>query len=105
MYAAIMAVIFVLVLRDSTSTIGLVFGLAISLPLYIGLSYVLAKFGYQRKTLAELRTPRAAGSDESGGPGNGSTATTTGRNRPAPTRRTATGSTRPKNGRPPRKRR
>ena len=103
-YAAIMAVVFVLVLRDSTSTFGLVFGLAISLPLYVGLSYVLAKFGYQRKTLAELRTPRAAGSDESGGP-SGSTATTTGRTRPAPTRRTAAGSTRPKNGRPPRKRR
>ena len=35
-------------------------GLLVSGPLYLGLGFVLAKFGYQRKTLADLRTPRAA---------------------------------------------
>jgi hypothetical protein len=80
-YAAIMAVIFVLVLRDSTNPFGLVVGLVVSLPLYIGLSYVLAKFGYQRKTLAELRTRRAAPGrvNDAGAP-----AVSPGRNRPAP---------------------
>lgn len=90
-YAVIMAVIFLVLLRDSTSTTGLFIGLAVSLPLYVGLSYVMAKFGYQRKTLAELRTPRAA-------PRNDSAAgreVPAGRERPAPTRRTSAGTNRP----------
>lgn len=88
-YAAIMAAIFLLVLRDSTSPGGLFIGLAASLPLYIGLSWVLAKFGYQRKTLAELRTPRASpvGTSDGSAP--------TARTRPAPTRRTSSGHNRP----------
>ena len=100
-YAAIMAVIFLLVLRDSTSTISLVIGLGVSLPLYIGLSYVMAKFGYQRKTLAELRTPRAtsSGAASSGEPG-----TPAERTRPAPTRRTAATTNRPGQSRPAPKR-
>ena len=64
-------------------------GLLASGPLYLGLGYVLAKFGYQRKTLAELRTPAA--------PPPTVTATTSrdARPRPAPTRRTSTGPNRP----------
>jgi hypothetical protein len=81
-YAAIMTVLFLVVMRDDANEVGLLFGLLASLPLYIGFSYVLAKFGYQRKTLAELRTPRATS-------GATSTAATPERQRPAPTRRTA----------------
>ena len=90
MYAVIMAAIFLLVMRDEANEVSLLFGLLASLPLYIGFSYVLAKFGYQRKTLAELRTPRATTSESSGG-----ASTTPERQRPAPTRRTAGSSTRP----------
>jgi hypothetical protein len=92
-YAVIMAAIFLLVMRDEASEVSLLVGLLASLPLYIGFSYVLAKFGYQRKTLAELRTPRAATKESSGG-----ASATPGRQRPAPTRRTAGTSNRP--GRP-----
>ena len=96
-YAAIMGVLFALFMRDSTSAGGLGAGLAASLPLYLGISYVLAKFGYQRKTLAEMRTPRATRTATSSPSGAGAASA---RVRPAPTRRTASG-----NGRPARKRR
>ncbi len=60
-YAAIMAVVFVLVFNDG-NTIGAMAGVLVSGPLYLGFGWVLAKFGYQRKTLKELRTPQAASS-------------------------------------------
>ena len=47
-----MTVIFLLIMRNDANKVNLLFGLLASLPLYIGFSYVLAKFGYQRKTLA-----------------------------------------------------
>lgn len=84
-YAGIMVAVFLLFFRDS-NLIGIIGGLLASGPLYLGFGYLLAKFGYQRKTLADLRTPRAA-------PGRaGDTNTTTvERPRPAPTRRTSGG--------------
>ena len=99
-YAVIMAAIFLLVMRDDANAVSLLFGLLASLPLYIGFSYVLAKFGYQRKTLAELRTPRAATSETSG-----VASAAPDRQRPAPTRRTAGSSNRPGQRPPDRKRR
>ena len=48
------------VLPRRRNLLPLLGGLLVSGPLYLGLGFVLAKFGYQRKTLAELRTPRAA---------------------------------------------
>jgi hypothetical protein len=92
-YAAIMAVVFALLFRGDLFAI--VVGLLASGPLYLGLGYVLAKFGYQRKTLAELRAPRAPTSS-AGGTAAVSTAE---RARPAPTRRTSTGPNRPSKGR------
>jgi hypothetical protein len=90
-YASIMVVVFALLLRGDAGMWGIIGGLLASGPLYLGLGYVLAKFGYQRKTLAEMRTPRAAPA--------GSTATADdepgARPRPAPTRRTSTGPNRP----------
>jgi len=84
-YSAILAVVFALVFRGNAFSI--VAGLMISGPIYLAFGYVLAKFGYQRKTLSQMRTPRA---------------TTTvsepeSRRPPAPTRRTSGGS----NRRPP----
>jgi hypothetical protein len=70
--------------RDTPALAGSLIGLAVSLPLYLGFGYVLAKLGYQRRTLADLRTPRAT--DER------STASSpAARPRPAPTRRTSGG--------------
>jgi hypothetical protein len=89
-YAAIMAAVFVLLFRGDAGLWGIIGGLLASGPLYLTLGYVLAKFGYQRKTLAEMRTPRAATG------GSATTADEPGaRPRPAPTRRTSTGPNRP----------
>lgn len=82
--APILAVVLWLLQRDTPALTGSLIGLAVSLPLYIGFGYVLAKFGYQRRTLADLRTPRVGGQ-----PADSATPTT--RPRPAPTRRTAGG--------------
>lgn len=87
-FAPIMAVVLWYLQRDSDAFGGSLVGLAVSLPLYVGLGAVLAKFGYQRKSLAELRTPRAT-ADRS------ASATTAARPRPAPTKRTSPGRNRP----------
>lgn len=90
-YAALMAAVFLVFLRGSTNVVGLLLGLLASLPLYLGMSAAMAKLGYQRKTLAELRTPRAsATTNVNGGPTGAG-----GRPKPAPTRRTSGGSNRP----------
>ncbi len=93
-YVTVMAVVFVLFLRDTVTT-GSVVGLLASLPMYLVAGFVLAKFGYQRKTLRDLKsaarpTPTASSPT--------STAT---RSRPARTSRTSTGPSqhRPKNKR------
>lgn len=88
-YAGIMAAVVLVLLRDRNPS-GLLLGVAVSLPLYVGLSAVMAKLGYQRKTLAELRTPRAArtGSSTPRQTNAGSAATTSSRPAPRPTKRT-----------------
>ncbi len=78
-YAAVMIVVFIVFLRD-TVTGGSVLGLAASFPMYLGFGYVLAKFGYQRKTLKDIRTVAPSRPAEPQQ-----------RNRPATTRRTSTG--------------
>jgi hypothetical protein len=92
-YAAIMAVVFGLILR-STTALGSAIGLLFSLPVYLGLGWVLAKFGYQRP---RLRRNTAAASSPTSSDGAAS-ATRSSRSsssgtraRPAPTRRTSTG--------------
>jgi hypothetical protein len=95
-YAAIMAVILTIFFRDGGRLLPILGGLLVSGPLYLAFGAVLAKFGYQRKTLAEMKTPRASprgssssSSDEPGG-----------RPKPAPTRRTSSGpSNRPRSKR------
>ena len=90
MYAAIMAVVFAAAVPGPGRAVAVIGGLLASGPLYLGLGYVLAKFGYQRKTLAEMRTPRAS---PSGSPTRATRPATA--PRPAPTRRTSTGPNRP----------
>lgn len=65
--------------------------------IYVAFGAVLAKFGYQRKTLKQLRAAAAAAPPRQ----LGRTTTPTARQRPAPTSRTSTG---PRTA-PPKKRR
>jgi hypothetical protein len=95
-YAAIMTVVFAFIYRGSDSFLPILGGLFVSGPLYLGLGYVLAKFGYVRKTLADLRTPRASPADS---PSRDDAEPGQARPRPAPTRRTSTGPNRPKSKR------
>ena len=99
LYVAIMALVFVLFFRDRNLA-GALTGLLISGPLYLGLGAVLAKLGYQRKTIkqmrAETKTPAAQRRETTG--------TTDARRRPAPTKRTSSGpSNRPNRPRRPRR--
>lgn len=94
-----MILVFVVVLRDSVKA-GSVLGLAASFPMYLVFGAVLAKFGYQRKTLRDLRATSSdnvsrRSIDTSSEP------THLDPRRPRPTRRTTTGPSqhRPKNSR------
>ena len=84
-YAAIMTAVFAVVFRDGDRVLPILGGLLVSGPLYLLLGFVLAKFGYSRKTLADLRTPRASPSGSSSGGDDAEAA----RPKPAPTRRPA----------------
>ena len=86
-YVAIMAVLFLVFFRDRP-LIGIFAGLFVSGPLYVGFGYVLAKFGYQRKTWSELREERTA---DDRGSSRTSSAEPGPRPKPAPTRRTSGG--------------
>ena len=90
-YAAIMTAVFLLIFNDG-NTIGAVAGVLVSGPLYLGFGWLLAKFGYQRKTLKEMRTPQASSAsndDDRDGDANAA------RRSVAPTSRTAGGGNRP----------
>lgn len=92
-YALIMAVVFAVFFNDG-SLIGALAGLLVSGPLYLALGATLAKLGYQRKSIKEMRAERTA--PRSAEPA-AATSATAPRARPAPTRRTSTGhSNRPK---------
>lgn len=92
-YAGIMAVVLFVLFRDNA--IGALAGLLVSGPLYLAVGAVLAKLGYQRKTLKELRAESTSAapsaSDDASGVGDAHAP----RPRPAPTRRTSTGHNRP----------
>jgi hypothetical protein len=88
-YAAIMAAVFVIFFRDG-NLLGAMVGLAVSGPLYLLFGAVLARFGYQRKTLKQLRTEREDRTTGTAGTTDAA-ATDVRRERPAPTRRTSGG--------------
>ncbi len=91
-YVAIMAVILAIFFRDA-GIIGALAGLLISGPLYLAFGYAMAKLGYQRKTLKEMRTPQSSSrrSDADDQPDEQRV-----RRRPPPTRRTSGGGNRPR---------
>jgi hypothetical protein len=93
MYVGIMTVVFLIVYRDRI-TPGLFAGLLISGPMFVVIGAVLAKFGYSRKTMKELRAESATRAAEKQA---ATASTTTGgsRPKPAPTKRTSGGSNRP----------
>ncbi len=90
-YAAIMTAVFLLIFNDG-NTIGAVAGVLVSGPLYLGFGWLLAKFGYQRKTLKEMRTPQASSASNDDDPDGDANAA---RRSVAPTSRTAGGGNRP----------
>lgn len=89
LYAAFMTAVFLAFFRDSVSW-GSAVGLAISYPMYLALGAVLAKLGYQRASLKQLRSQRAATAPASSSSAERSTPAAS-RDRPAPTKRTSTG--------------
>lgn len=80
-YLVVMVAVMFVAFRDQL-TVGLLAGLMASGPMYLLIGSVLAKFGYQRTTLRDLRAQRLSGD----GASSASTAAT--RTRPAPTTRT-----------------
>lgn len=100
------AIIFAVIIKDTkpASYIGLVAGML----LFVGFSAVLAKFGYSRQSMRQLRAaeaanPRPTRRTRRGRPSTTQTAAAAAiaRTKPAPTRRTSTGPSQ----RPNRKRR
>lgn len=100
LYAALMTALFLLLFRDS-NIVGAIAGVLISGPLYLILGAVLAKFGYTRRTMKQLRSERSestsepsSGKGKSGKTSSGSDGSAD-RRAPAPTKRTSGGSNRP----------
>jgi len=87
-----------LVLFRDNNPLGAVAGVLISGPLYLGFGAVLAKFGYTRKRLKDLRAEASEASAASAGSATPGASTTSGASRPkpAPTSRTAGGGNRPR---------
>jgi hypothetical protein len=106
LYAGVMTAIFLLLFRSSNIA-GAIVGILISGPLYLLFGAVLAKFGYTRKTMKEMRSGRSddAGGASGSGASSGSSSSqgssdsaadgARGRTPPAPTRRTSGGYNRP----------
>ncbi len=93
-YAAIMSAVFLIFFRGD-NVLGAVAGVLISGPLYLGFGAVMAKFGYQRTRLKDVR----GGAKQAAEAGSDSTSPASPdapRNKPAPTSRTAGGANRPK---------
>ena len=88
LYVGIMAVVFVVFFSDD-GLIGIFAGLLVSGPMYLAFGYVLAKLGYQRKSLKELRAePRPPRRSRGGDSGASAADVPAARSKPAPTRRT-----------------
>lgn len=98
-YVAIATAAFLVIYRNRLE-LGLFGGLLASGPMYLGFGALLAKFGYARKTFKDLRNQRAAIASQP----RQSRDATVARDRPAPTKRTATGTAqRPNKPRPKRR--
>lgn len=93
-YAAIMSAVFVVFFRGN-NVVGAIAGVLISGPLYLGFGSIMAKFGYQRTRLKDVRGA-AKGSNDAPDTTNTTSGTDAQRSKPAPTSRTAGGGNRPK---------
>lgn len=91
-YALIMTAVLFLLVRDNI--VGAIAGVLISGPLYLAFGAVLAKFGYQRTTMKDLRAERETREVERNE--SHDTSSDASRNRPPPTSRTQSGTNRPK---------
>jgi hypothetical protein len=89
-YAVIMSAVFVIFFRGD-NVYGAIAGVLISGPLYLGFGAVMAKFGYQRQRLKDVRAAKgdtAEAADSSPVPA-------AARSKPAPTSRTSGSGSRP----------
>ena len=91
-YAVIMSAVFVIFFRGD-NVYGAIAGVLISGPLYLGFGAVMAKFGYQRQRLKDVRAASGAAPDTADSTTSSSQAAS--RSKPAPTSRTAGGGSRP----------
>jgi hypothetical protein len=96
LYVGVMTVFLTVVYRDRM-TAGLLGGLLASGPIFVLIGAGLAKLGYQRKTMRQLRAEAAArdASRSAGGTAGATVAAPGPRPKPAPTRRTSGGGSRP----------
>jgi hypothetical protein len=93
-YAAIMSAVFAIFFRGD-NVLGAIAGVLISGPLYLGFGAIMAKFGYQRTRLKDVRGAGKKPADSSDSASSETDSDTT-RAKPAPTSRTAGGGNRPK---------
>jgi hypothetical protein len=93
-YAAIMSAVFIIFFRGDNA-LGAIAGVLISGPLYLGFGAVMAKFGYQRTRLKDVRGAATRSPDQRDDPTETSNPDAP-RAKPAPTSRTAGGGNRPK---------
>jgi hypothetical protein len=91
-FAVVMTVVLLVWSRNRLDA-GLLGGLLASGPIYLVIGALLAKLGYHRKSLAELRAESAERTAARRPP---APPTSTGRTKPAPTRRTGGGTPRNK---------
>jgi len=93
-YAAIMSAVFLIFFRGD-STVGAIAGVLISGPMYLGFGAVMAKFGYQRTRMKNIRGA-GKGKPKADTEPVATSDTEQSRGKPAPTSRTAGGGNRPK---------
>ena len=96
LYALIMMGVLIFLVSDNV--LGAMAGVLVSGPLYLGFGAVLAKFGYRRKSMAEMREERNAPKADAASEQSESDPEAP-RKRPPPTSRTSGGSNRPSNKR------
>lgn len=87
-YAAIMSAVFAIFFRGD-NVVGAISGVLISGPLYLGFGTLMAKFGYQRQRLKDVRASSRDAADAT------TPSPASSRSKPAPTSRTAGGASRP----------
>lgn len=93
LFYVVVMVVFLLIFGQLD--VGVLAGVLVSGPLFVLLGAALAKLGYQRKTLKELRSEAAARQSERTASTGRAAASTAPRSRPAPTKRTSGGGNRP----------